>query len=165
MWNRNIKSCPALAAKMSYNKMNGGEAWAGTGVLRNNPLLHFICWSFPVGPSPLNIHAGDYWNSPGTAVVAQNPCVLSRRVRPGLYGVLQACVLWLQNQLLCVGEKHWRHGNVPQFVCFSACAVMRGEILEKERLGCEVLGGASFQRVPGRGQISLSVPSKMTLRQ
>lgn len=165
MWDRNIKSCPSLAAKMSYNKINGGEAWADTRVLRNNPLLRFICWSFPVGPSPLSIHAGDYWNSPGTAVVVQNPCVLSRRVRPGLYRGLQVCVLWLQILLLCAGEKHWRHGNVPQFVCFSACAVMRGEILGKERLGCEVLGGASFQWVPGRGKISLSVPSKMTLRQ
>lgn len=62
-----------------------------------------------------------------------------------MYSVPQVCVFWLQILLLCVGQKPWRHGNVPRFVCFSACAVMRGEILGKERLGCEVLGGASFQ--------------------
>lgn len=69
MGNGNIKSSSTLATEMSYNKINGGEAWADTTVVRNNPLLHFICWSFPVGPSPLNIHAGDYWNGPVTAIV------------------------------------------------------------------------------------------------
>lgn len=165
MWNRNIKSRSTLAAKMSYNKINGGEAWADTRVVRNNPLLRFICWSFPVGPSPLNIHARDYWNSPGMAVVVQNPSALSGCVRPWLLSDFQVWVIWLQILLLYVGEKHWRHGNVLRIVCFSACAVMREEILGKERLGSEVLGGASFHWVPGRGKISLSVPSKMTLRQ
>lgn len=58
--NGNIKFCSTLAEEMTYNKRNGGKAWADTREVRNNPLLYFICQSFPVGPSALNIHVGDY---------------------------------------------------------------------------------------------------------
>lgn len=56
---------------------------------------------------------------------------------------------------------------MPRCVCISACAVMRAEILGRKRQwgrDLKSLEEASFHWVPGRGEISLSVLSEMTLR-
>lgn len=138
MENGNIKSCSTLAAEMSYNKINGGEAWADTRVVRNNMLLRFICRSFPVGPSvpsPLNIHAGDYWNSPATAIVVQNVCAcLCVRLSVWLCVCFGwKCCFYVAGHLILKTPASWQYATVCLY--FWLCCYERRDIRRGSKAG------------------------------
>lgn len=148
---------------MSYNKINGGEAWADTSVVHNNLLLRFICRSFPVGPSPLNIHAGDYWNSPATAIVLKCVCVCECVVWG--YQSFVAAVYELSHICVFAGNIHckwtdlilktpsWQHATLCLYFCLlweeRYYASSKAEIwnLRRRHHFTECLGGARLVRL------------------